>query len=232
MATTAITMAMRSVFSASQVGMKSNTRLNRLGAATVSVISEKPYRSQLIVSIQRRAGLIGHLRAAREWLRICEARNSRTSLVPDCFYVCKLANALNSQLAANAGAFRAAEGKVRIGDDHAIDEYHTRLDAVDELILFTFFACPGAGAQSEGRGGGDADRVVDVSRAKERSHRAEKLVASRGRIVGNIAEHGRSVEISRAFEGVSSGQQFCSGFDCFLHICIESADAICRRERA
>src|ERR1700728_948824 len=103
---------------------------------------------------------------------------SQYLLIPDCFDVGEFADSVNAQLAADAGAFRTAEGNSWIGHHHAVDEHHARVNPINKLFLLVLVGCPCTGAKPEGRSVSDADRVMNIFGAEQGSYGTEKLVTS------------------------------------------------------
>src|ERR1043165_3723213 len=93
------------------------------------------------------------------------------------FNVEEFTQAMNSELAAVAGSLYSAEGEARIGSDHRIDEDHAGFDFVDESLLLSGVAGPGAGSEAEGGVIRELDGGGEIVDAKERCDGAEEFFA-------------------------------------------------------
>src|SRR5260370_5934789 len=92
----------------------------------------------------------------------------------DGFDIHKLADAVGREFAAVARLLDSAEGNAGIRSDHFVDEYHARLEFVNEAFTFAVVLGPGAGAESETAVIGDPDGFADVFDADQRRYRPEK----------------------------------------------------------
>src|SRR5580698_3037341 len=121
-------------------------------------------------------------------------------------HVDELANAVYAQLAAVTRILYAAERQAWIGSHHTVDEYHSGLDLVHELLLLGFVIGPGAGAQPEVGIVGQPDRVIDSLGAQQYGNWAEHLFGVGRRALLDIGQHSWSVVVSRTIELTSSRQ--------------------------
>ena len=92
----------------------------------------------------------------------------------------------------------AAERHARIGRHHGVDEDLPRFDAVDELLPLGGIAGPDAGGEAELRVIGDGDGLRAVAHAEHGGDGPERLVARGGRVIGEIRQHRRRVEVAAA----------------------------------
>src|SRR5438309_8208078 len=108
---------------------------------------------------------------------------------PDRLGVGELADALSRELAAIARRLDAAEGQPRIALHHAIDEDLARLQLVDEAVDLLLILRERSGTEAELRVVRQGDRLVEISRARNRRDGPEHLFVPHLRALG-LQHHG------------------------------------------
>jgi hypothetical protein len=115
---------------------------------------------------------------------------------PDKLSVRKLSGAERSQLPADAGALNAAKGRSRIRPDKVVDEYRTRLNLRSYRIGTGRIFTEHSRAQSELCIVGQPHRFLVGFESEDERNRTKKLFTRNGRVVGQIDQDRRSIEIT------------------------------------
>src|SRR6201998_4788078 len=140
---------------------------------------------------------------------------------PDGLGVCKFADAIRAKLTAVAGGLYAAKRYAGIARDHLVDEDHTGLKIVDELLALARIIGPGARTETEAAVIGDGDGFLDVLDAKQAGHRAEEFFAIGWRILRDMREPVWRIKIALTAKRFAARQHFGASLHAFLHVAVE-----------
>src|SRR5437660_11193687 len=136
---------------------------------------------------------------------IIRLRASNCLRDPHCLGVYEFPDAYHSQFTSVTRGFHSAEGDARVRCHHLVDEHHPCFNFVDEALPLLFVIGPDARAQAEPHVVRQPDRLTRVFHPEDRSHRAKELLPIGGRVLWNIRQHRRCVEISWTLYWMSTG---------------------------
>ncbi len=116
--------------------------------------------------------------------------------------------------------------------DDAIDEDLTGLQFADATLLFRFVLSPNTGAQPIRRVVGDGDGFIEIARAEQHRHRAEKFLARKRTLHRNIGQHGRLEKEARSRSALATDEDTRARFNSGLHLLFDRFNRLRLGERS